>query len=183
MSKKNQPIKFYFLTILAIVVVIIFLAVLGRLGNEVANLSWSMESIHDRSEEAIESIRNDVLTDIIVMTGQEIYVPAYSNLEASQNQKILDFSITLSIRNTDLKNPIILISIDFYNSEGDKFRPFITEPLEIAPMATRDFKIAKLDRIGGSGTNFYVKWISESLVNEPVVEASCLAVHQIVTLL
>ena len=41
----------------------------------------------------------------------------------------------------------------------------------IKPMATTDFYLSKSDSFGGSGANFYIKWLADTLVNEPVVEA------------
>ncbi len=154
-----------------ILLLLIPLTFILRFGYEISNISSSIKGIQTTQEKAIETIKSDALSDIQIMAGQEIYVPAYASLQSYENKKELKFSITLSIRNTDPVHSIIITLIDFYNSEGNKFKPFIGEPLTIKPMATNDFYLSKSANFGGSGANFYVKWVADTLVNEPVIEA------------
>ena len=137
-------------------------------------LSNTKNKIDERIEESTEAIKDVetvVLQDIIVATGQEIYVPAYSNIKSVEGKGNIPLSINLSVRNTDPDHSIILSYVDFYNTSGHMSKRFLSSPRQIGPMATTSFHIAQSDTIGGIGANFYLKWISDTLVNEPVVEA------------
>lgn len=125
----------------------------------------------DQSADAILSIEERSMHDIKVVSGQEIYVPAYSNIKSFDGKGVIKLSINLSVRNTDPDNAIVLSYVDFYNTKGAKSKQFIQQPLKIGPMATADFHITQADTIGGSGANFYLKWVADTQVNEPVVEA------------
>ncbi|SNT17868.1 Protein of unknown function [Ekhidna lutea] len=166
-----QKLFLYIQIIGAFLLVAIPLIFIFRFGNQISNISSSIKGIQSSHEQVIETIKSDALNDIQIMAGQEIYVPAYASLKSYEGEKEFNFSVTLSIRNTDPGHSIIISSIDFYNSEGAKFQPFIQEPLIIKPMATNDFYLSKSESFGGSGANFYVEWVADTLVNEPVIEA------------
>lgn len=53
-----------------------------------------------------------------IAMGQTIYVPVYSHIYHQDQQKIFNLAATLSIRNTDLTNPIIITSVRYYDSDG-----------------------------------------------------------------
>ncbi len=168
---KSKSIRTYIAVIASVILFSIAMIIIIIIRNAISNVSSSISSMKSENTEAIESIKSEARNDINVMAGQEIYIPAYSSLKPFEDQKEIDFSIILSIRNTDPTKSIVVSSIDFYNSEGDNSRKFISEPLTINPMATTEFTVSRLDKFGGSGANFYVKWISDTPVNEPVVEA------------
>ncbi len=107
----------------------------------------------------------------MIVSGEEIYVPAYSSIKSIEEKGELKLSINLSVRNTDPAHSIVLSYVDFYNSKGDIAKKFIDKPVKINPMATLDYHITQSDPIGGSGANFYLKWVADTSVNEPVVEA------------
>ncbi len=83
----------------------------------------------------------------------------------------MNLSATLSIRNTDLTNSIIITSVRYYDSDGKLIRQDIKSPVELKPLASTDFFIAADDTSGGSGANFIVEWVAEKTVYEPVIEA------------
>ena len=112
--------------------------------------------------------------DINYSTGQKIYVPAYSQIYSmytSSNETITNLSVTLSIRNTDLDNSIIVRSVKFYDDDGSFIKDYISEPFKLAPMASVAYKIDKEDTSGGIGANFIVEWGAEEEVHEPYIEA------------
>ena len=123
------------------------------------------------SNEAITNFETVVMQDILVVDGQEIYVPAYSNIKSPDGRSDILLSVNLSIRNTDPFNPIFLSYVDFYNTTGAISKRFLEDRLKIDPMATKYFHIAQADTIGGIGANFYLEWVADTTVNEPVVEA------------
>jgi hypothetical protein len=104
--------------------------------------------------------------------GQTLYVPIYSHIYHFNSQdRVMNLSATLSIRNTDLTNSIILTSVRYYNTEGELIRQDLTSPVELRPLASTDFFVAANDASGGAGANFIVEWVAEKTVYEPVVEA------------
>ncbi len=105
-----------------------------------------------------------------IAMGQTIYVPVYSEIHHFQN-RTFPLAATLSVRNTDPQNPIIITSVKYYNSDGKLVREHLENPLRMAPLATTDFIVDQNDRTGGSGANFLVEWIAETEVYEPIVEA------------
>lgn len=107
-----------------------------------------------------------------VVMGQTLYVPIYSHIYHFNSQdRVMNLSATLSIRNTDLTNSIIITSVRYYNTEGKLVRQDLTSPVELKPLASTDFFVAANDDSGGAGANFIVEWVAEKTVYEPVVEA------------
>src|SRR6476469_3848218 len=107
-----------------------------------------------------------------VVMGQTVYVPIYSHIYHYNSQdQVMNLSATLSIRNTDLTNSIIITSVRYYNTDGKLIRQDIKSPVELNPLASTDFFIAADDTSGGSGANFIVEWVAEKTVYEPVIEA------------
>ena len=111
------------------------------------------------------------VSDMDLAVGQTLYVPAYSQIFSGDAATTFDLTVTLSIRNTDLTNPIIIRSIHYYDSAGQLVREYVEAPLELAPMGTSEVVIAGPDRTGGTGANFIVEWGAPQPVHEPVVEA------------
>jgi hypothetical protein len=107
-----------------------------------------------------------------VVMGQTLYVPIYSHIYHYNSQDhVINLSAMLSIRNTDLTNPIIVTSVRYYNTDGELIRQDVENPVELTPLASADFFIAADDTSGGSGANFIVEWVAEKTVYEPVIEA------------
>lgn len=106
-----------------------------------------------------------------IAMGQTIYVPIYSHIYYEDQKGKVDLSATLSIRNTDLSNPIIITSVRYYDSNGKLIRQYLEQPGELSPLASIDFVVERTDTSGGLGANFIVEWIAETTVSEPVVEA------------
>ena len=117
-------------------------------------------------------MRNAVGGEPILSKGQLVYVPVYSHIIVGGGTREIPFelSINLSIRNTDSKNTITIVSADYYDSEGILVKGFISEPLRIKPMASIYFLIRQSDNSGGWGANFLIRWKSETEVNEPIIE-------------
>jgi len=100
-----------------------------------------------------------------------VYVPAYSSIFHGDLKWEFNLSITLSIHNIDLKNNILISSIDYYNSSGKLLHKYIDKKtLELKPLETYNLGIKETDESGGIGANFIVKWHSYSKVNSPIIE-------------
>src|SRR5687768_8682931 len=78
------------------------------------------------------SLRAVSLDKIKVVMGQTVYVPIYSHIYHYNSQdQVMNLSATLSIRNTDLTNSIIITSVRYYNSDGKLIRQDIKSPVEL----------------------------------------------------
>ena len=106
-----------------------------------------------------------------MIRGQTVYVPVYSHIMVGERRIEFQLSVNLSIRNTDPKNPITILSADYYDSNGVLVRKFVTKPVTIKPMASTYFLIATSDKSGGWGANYLIEWKSETKVNEPIIES------------
>jgi len=88
--------------------------------------------------------------DIKLSSGQTVYVSIYSHIYSGVKGRPFALSATLSLRNTNLKIPITLTSVKYYDSDG---------------------------KLGGSGANFIVVWKSDQKVNPPIIEAVMIGTH------
>ncbi|PSB31521.1 DUF3124 domain-containing protein [Chlorogloea sp. CCALA 695] len=103
--------------------------------------------------------------------GQTIYVPIYSHIYYENRQKYFDLAATLSIRNTDLTNPMIVTAVRYYDSNGKLIRQYIERPIQLDALASTNFVVDRNDTSGGSGANFIVEWVAKTDISEPIVEA------------
>ncbi|HIK18491.1 MAG TPA: DUF3124 domain-containing protein [Leptolyngbyaceae cyanobacterium M33_DOE_097] len=107
-----------------------------------------------------------------VAIGQTVYVPIYSHIYHFNNQAhVMNLSATLSVRNTDFTNPIIITSVRYYDTDGQLVRQDVNRPLRLNPLASTSFFVSADDSSGGSGANFIVEWVGEKMASEPVIEA------------
>lgn len=103
--------------------------------------------------------------------GQQLYVPAYSEIYYADSERTWDFAITLAIHNTDAANPIVIEGIQYYNGRGEFVADYSQEPFLLPPLATHAVTVPRDDKSGGVGANFIVEWVAESPAIDPVVEA------------
>jgi hypothetical protein len=109
-------------------------------------------------------------SDIVLSDGQTVYVPIYSHIYSGLKGNPFSLAATLSIRNTDPKQPIWLVSVKFYDSDGKLVKEYLGNPAELKAMASTRYILTESDTGGGSGANFLVKWTSKTKVNPPLVE-------------
>ncbi|OUL30691.1 hypothetical protein BV372_21475 [Nostoc sp. T09] len=110
-----------------------------------------------------------------IAMGQTIYVPIYSHIYHNDERKILDLAATLSIRNTDLTNPLIVTAVRYYDSDGKLIKQYLERPIQLNALASTDFFVNRTDTSGGLGANFIVEWVSQKVISEPIVEAVMIA--------
>jgi len=108
---------------------------------------------------------------VILLKGQSVYVPIYSHIYHGNRDKPFDLTATLSIRNTDPKHGIVIISADYFDSEGNFLKHYVEKPQNLKNLGTIRYIIKKKDTTGGSGAKFIVRWKSKELVNAPLIEA------------
>lgn len=103
--------------------------------------------------------------------GQTLYVPCYSHIYHGVNSRPFDLAVTLSIHNVDMTEPLTLEVVDYYDTNGDRLRSYLDEPVTVPPLATVEYLVEQMDESGGSGANFIVVWSSERGMNPPLVES------------
>ncbi len=102
--------------------------------------------------------------------GQTIYAPAYSHIYSGDRERLFLLTVTLSIRNIDQKHPIIITSVDYYETQGKLLKKYLDKPVTLNPLGSIRYIVPEKDKTGGSGANFIVEWKSDKSVNPPVVE-------------
>ena len=108
--------------------------------------------------------------DIKIINSQTVYVPIYSHINRSSGTPQL-LEATLSIRNSDPKNSITLLSARYYDTEGQELQNYYKEPKVLKPLQSTEILVEKTDTRGGSGANFIIEWVADIPVYEPVIEA------------
>jgi len=103
--------------------------------------------------------------------GQTIYVPVYSHIYIGSQEKPFLLTATLSIRNIDPYQQIIITVVDYYETQGKFLKKHLDRPVLLNPLESIRYVIPERDKTGGSGANFIVEWKSEDLANPPIVES------------
>ena len=115
--------------------------------------------------------------DIKLSSGQTVYVPIYSHIYSGVKGRPFDLAATLSIRNTNLKSPITLTAVKYYDSDGKLVQEYVSQPQTLRALVTMRYIITEGDKSGGSGANFIVVWKSEQKVNPPIIESVMIGTH------
>lgn len=109
-------------------------------------------------------------SEIRLLKGQTIYVPAYSHIYHGDRQQPFQLAVTLSVRNTDPVHAITLVAVDYFDSDGKLLKHYLEKEMKLNGMASAEFIVKESDRTGGLGANFVVVWKSQEKVSEPIVE-------------
>lgn len=98
-----------------------------------------------------------------------IYLPVYSNIYLSGTGR-RELAATLSIRNTDSRQSIVISRVEYYDSSGALIEVYLDRPHQLKPMASTTLVVAQKDTRGGSGANFLIQWHGDT-PNPPIFEA------------
>jgi hypothetical protein len=109
-------------------------------------------------------------SQVKLVTGQTVYVPAYSHIYHGDREQPFYLTVTLSIRNTDRVHALTIVSIDYFDSEGKLLKKYLEKEVKLGAMASARYLVKESDRTGGAGANFIVVWKSEAKVTEPIME-------------
>ncbi|HPN99052.1 MAG TPA: DUF3124 domain-containing protein [Syntrophorhabdaceae bacterium] len=107
----------------------------------------------------------------VLSKGQTIYVPAYSHIYSGDQEHKMLLAVTLSIRNTDMKHSMRILSVDYYDTKGKLIRKYVGNPVSLKALESTRYVVKYNDTSGGSGANFIVKWESAKAMNAPMVES------------
>jgi hypothetical protein len=103
--------------------------------------------------------------------GQTIYVPAYSHIYHGDRGIPFYLAVTVSIRNTDPVNPIKILSVQYFATDGKLLRNYLDKEITLGPIGSAEYVVKESEKEGGAGANFLVKWESDKEVTEPIVES------------
>ncbi|MBW4657368.1 MAG: DUF3124 domain-containing protein [Drouetiella hepatica Uher 2000/2452] len=106
-----------------------------------------------------------------IVAGQTVYVPIYSHIYTVERSRTWDLTATLSVRNTELAHPIIVTSVNYYDTQGKLIRKYLEQPIELGSLSSTDFIVNQDDVSGGAGAAFIVEWVAQQKVSAPVIEA------------
>ncbi|MEA5573397.1 DUF3124 domain-containing protein [Calothrix sp. UHCC 0171] len=175
MSRTTKSIVIQRVAIVSIIYIIMLLTACDTTKNnapsQTANSPTPVPSLTRIAQDGT-SVSITSNNQITVSKGQIIYVPVYSHIYHGNKQEQLLLTVTLSIRNTSLTDPIVIRSVRYYDSTGKLVKKQTEGNLQLSPLATTEFFIPQQDVSGGSGANFIVEWVAETKsVTEPIVEA------------
>ncbi len=129
----------------------------------------AMDSLSGTSSQCgVEVVPNESAWPVM---RQTVYVPIYSQVYERTERWMVNLTVTLSIRNTDLRHPVTITAVCRYNTAGQLVERYLEEPVLLASLASTHFVVEGRDTRGGVGASFIVKWRSDKRVNQPVVEA------------
>ena len=108
--------------------------------------------------------------------GQALFLPIYShmlygNIGRSGSANKVMLSALVSIRNTDPRRPLRVLSARYYETQGKFLREYVQKPTVLPPFGTLELFVELHDESGGSGANFLIKWEADTAINPPLVEA------------
>ena len=109
--------------------------------------------------------------------GQSVYVSIYSHIYSGLKARPFDLAAILSIRNTDINQSVTVVSVKYYDTDGNLLKEYLDKPLELKALASTRYIIMEDDKAGGSGANFIVKWKSNKKVTVPIIEAVMIGTH------
>lgn len=111
-----------------------------------------------------------------LIKGQTLYLPIYShmlygNLGKSGNASYVLLSALVSIRNSDARRPLRILSAKYFDTHGKLLGERVPTPIVLPPLGTLELFVELNDASGGSGANFVIKWEADAPINPPLVEA------------
>ena len=121
--------------------------------------------------EKYKEISHEILTEMMLVKGEVVYVPVYSEIFHTDVKRKVQLSATLSIRNTSIESEIVVSTVDYYDTHGNLLKHYLTSPLQLKPLQTKIYVVEYKENKGGIGANFIVEWASEKVVSEPIIQA------------
>lgn len=115
-------------------------------------------------------ISHEILNKLMLVKGEVVYVPVYSEIFHTDMSRRVKLSATLSIRNISMDREIIVKVVDYYDTHGKLIRNYLDSPLKLKPLQTISYVVEYKEAEGGTGANFIVEWAAEQEVPEPLIE-------------
>ena len=102
--------------------------------------------------------------------GQVVYAPVYSHIYIGDRERQFLLAVTLSIRNTDPDDEIVITKVTYFNSKGKILEDYLKEAVTLKGMSATRYVVHESDKAGGSGASFLVEWEAIKPVNPPIIE-------------
>ncbi|MDX9696909.1 MAG: DUF3124 domain-containing protein [Bacteroidales bacterium] len=129
--------------------------------------SFTSENLDNFIPDSYELKNNNIKQ----IRGQVLYMPIYSNIPHYSDSTNFDMSAFVAIHNTDFQQTITLQKVQYFNTKGKLVHDFLpNEKKLLGPLETVDFYVPYRDQ-SGTGANFLIEWVSDSLVTEPLIES------------
>lgn len=112
------------------------------------------------------------LNTVPMSRGQVVYAPVYSHIYIGDRERPFLLAVTLSIRNTDPDEAIVVTKVSYFNSKGKRLEEYLKQPLTLEGMSATRFVVHESDKTGGSGASFLVEWEAGAgkTVSQPIIE-------------
>ncbi len=111
--------------------------------------------------------------EVRLVKGQTLYVPCYTSfMRGSQaDSHAFEAKPTVFIHNTDQNNPINIVRMDFYNTNGKLVEKYLQQPRKLNANSAMRINVKELiEGEEGSGAHFIIQWQAENKVVEPLVQ-------------
>jgi hypothetical protein len=154
--------KFYFLKVAVSILLLNLISC-----KEKEPISVSVQQ-HTKFETGKLLLKDDLSTKKV--HGQVLYLPVYSNIPNPEMGEKYDMSAFLAIHNTDFNNVIKITKVLFFDNDGKLISSFLKNDTILNPLGAVNYYIPTSDQ-SGTGANFIVEWITDSLVTEPLIES------------
>jgi len=102
---------------------------------------------------------------------QKVYVPIYSDIYHGSGLKRFYLTATLSIRNTSLYDTMYVRTANYYDSEGELNRNYLTQIILLRPLESVEFVVEDKEMHGGAGANFIVEWGTDQPDIQPIFQS------------
>ncbi len=121
---------------------------------------------------AVSMLAGSAPGEVKLVKGQTFYVPSYTSfIGGAAGSHAFETKPTIFIHNADQNNPINIVRIDFYNTDGKLVEKYLQQPKKLdANSATRINVRELLKGEEGSGAHFIIQWQAENKVVEPLVQ-------------
>lgn len=134
--------------------------------------SCSKNGVSDNARNEFNpSVLSQEMQPAKLVSGQLLYMPVYSNVPYDIDTVKFDMSAFIAIHNTDIFKTITLTRVLYFDQDGKLVNDYLRKgAVKIGPLATRDFYVPYADQ-SGTGANFLIEWIADTLVCEPLIES------------
>ena len=113
---------------------------------------------------------SEIMADQMQVKGSS-YLSVYSDIYDMTDETKHLLTATISMRNTSLTDSLFILKADYFNTNGQLIRSYISEPIFLVPMETVEIVINRRDTTGGSGANFIFNWGLRITNAEPLFES------------
>ncbi|MEZ4938521.1 MAG: DUF3124 domain-containing protein [Crocinitomicaceae bacterium] len=101
----------------------------------------------------------------------ETYLSIYSEIYSMSEHRTHHLTVTVSIRNVNREDTIILDRAQYFDSKGNLLTNYFDFAIVLLPLETIEIVIGQEDVKGGTGANFVFNWRKEENVVDPYFEA------------